>query len=108
VRTALGRAPDNAELLTMLGYLLRMQQRYLDALVACDAAVAVAPDWGPPTRSEPGFCSTFTARRRRSRRRAKRSVSARTWLTGTSPSPRRCRRRTASTKRGKRHAKRCG
>jgi uncharacterized protein HemY len=40
VRTALGQAPDNARLLTMLGYLLRRQQRYLDALAACDAAVA--------------------------------------------------------------------
>ena len=46
VRTTLGQAPDNAELLTMLGYLLRLQQRYLDALAACDAAVAVAPDRG--------------------------------------------------------------
>jgi tetratricopeptide (TPR) repeat protein len=46
VRTALGQAPEDAELLTTLGYLLRMQERYLDALAACDAAVAVAPDWG--------------------------------------------------------------
>jgi len=46
VRTALGQAPGNAELLTMLGYLLRMQERYLDALAACDAAVASAPDHG--------------------------------------------------------------
>jgi tetratricopeptide (TPR) repeat protein len=46
VRTALGQAPDNAELLTMLGYLLRLRERYLDALAACDAAVALAPDRG--------------------------------------------------------------
>jgi Flp pilus assembly protein TadD len=46
VRTALGQAPDSAELLTLLGYLLRRQDRHLDALAACDAAVAAAPDHG--------------------------------------------------------------
>jgi tetratricopeptide (TPR) repeat protein len=46
VRTGLGQAPDNAELLTMLGFLLRLQQRYLDALAACHAAVSAAPDSG--------------------------------------------------------------
>jgi tetratricopeptide (TPR) repeat protein len=55
VRTALGQAPDNAQLLTMLGYLLRMQDRHLDALAACDAAVASAPEWGKPTHNGLGF-----------------------------------------------------
>jgi tetratricopeptide (TPR) repeat protein len=36
----------NAQLLTILGYLLRMQGCHLDALAACDAAVSSAPDWG--------------------------------------------------------------
>ncbi|MFF5292074.1 tetratricopeptide repeat protein [Paractinoplanes globisporus] len=46
VRGALGAAPDNAGLLTMLGYLLHRQDRFLDALAACDAAVACAPAHG--------------------------------------------------------------
>jgi cytochrome c-type biogenesis protein CcmH/NrfG len=46
VRSALGQAPDSADLLILLGYLLRRQERYLDALAACDAAVALAPDRG--------------------------------------------------------------
>jgi len=46
VRTGLAQAPDDAELLTMLVYLLRVQERLLDALAAGDAAVAQAPDHG--------------------------------------------------------------
>jgi tetratricopeptide (TPR) repeat protein len=44
VRTALAEAPDDAELLTVLSYLLRRQERFLDALAASDAAAASAPD----------------------------------------------------------------
>lgn len=46
VRAALGEFPDDADLLTMLGYVLRMQGRHVRALAACDAAVAAAPEYG--------------------------------------------------------------
>lgn len=46
MRIALSQTPADVELLSMLGYLLRVQQRYLDALTALDTAVAAAPGSG--------------------------------------------------------------
>jgi tetratricopeptide (TPR) repeat protein len=43
LRSALGATPDDEDLLIHLGYVLRRQDRYLDAIAACDAALAVAP-----------------------------------------------------------------
>lgn len=43
LRAALADAPRDADLLTLLGFVLRMRQDYAAALRACDAAVAADP-----------------------------------------------------------------
>jgi tetratricopeptide (TPR) repeat protein len=43
LRSALAAEPADADLLTLLGYVLRQQRDYVAALAACDAAVAAGP-----------------------------------------------------------------
>ena len=43
LRAALAAEPADADLLTLLGYVLRQQRDYVAALAACDAAVAAGP-----------------------------------------------------------------
>lgn len=43
LRAALAAGPADADLLALLGYVLRQQRDYVAALAACDAAVATAP-----------------------------------------------------------------
>jgi len=43
LRAALAAGPADADLLTLLGYVLRQQRDYVAALAACDAAVAAGP-----------------------------------------------------------------
>jgi tetratricopeptide (TPR) repeat protein len=46
LREALADTPDDAELLTQLGYVLRQRREYVAALAASDAAVAARPGHG--------------------------------------------------------------
>ena len=43
IRAALAAGPADADLLTLLGHVLRRQREYPAALAACDAAVAADP-----------------------------------------------------------------